>query len=91
MPRFCFLPILPEHDLAADLLSRAANALLRHDLQEVAALLRKSDLGGLGDYRYRIAGPRNPAIHRQLKPPGYTLACCPDRAGQNLPRTLEQL
>lgn len=85
MFRRCFLPPLPEHDLAADLLSRAADALIRHDFRLAAALLRESDLGTLEDYRYSIAGPRNPAIHRQTKLPVY--ARVPARSGRGTPTT----
>jgi 5-methylcytosine-specific restriction endonuclease McrA len=69
MLRRCFLPPLPDHEIAADLLSQAADALLRGDLVQAADFLRGSDLRALEDYRYKVAGPRNPAIHRQMKFP----------------------
>jgi len=44
MCRRCFRPPIPEHDRAADLLSRAADALLEGNLQQAETLLlgRKS-------------------------------------------------
>ena len=69
MYRRCFLPPSPEHDRAADLLSRAADALLAGNLQQAEILLLEADLSALEDYRYAIAGPINPAIIRQKKLP----------------------
>ena len=74
MFRRCLLPPLPEHDLAADLLSGAADALLRHDLPQAANLLRESDLRPLEDYRNAVAGPINSAILRQASLPVYARA-----------------
>lgn len=72
MLRRCFVPRLPDHDLAADLLSRAADALLNRDLPQAADLLRKADLKSLEDYRYNIASRIDPSIHHQSKLPVYT-------------------
>jgi len=69
MCRRCFLPPLPEHDCAANLLSKAADALLVGDLAQAETLLVKADLKPLEEYRYSIAGPINPAIIRQTKLP----------------------
>ncbi len=69
MYRRCFLPLLPEHDRAADLLSRAADALLAGNFEQAEGLLLKADLQALEDYRYAVAGPINPAIIRQVKLP----------------------
>jgi 5-methylcytosine-specific restriction endonuclease McrA len=71
MLRRCFLPPLPEHDLAASLLSQAADALLERNLLQAADLIRRSDLRFLEDYRYKVAGPLDPAIHRIAKFPVY--------------------
>jgi 5-methylcytosine-specific restriction endonuclease McrA len=69
MLRRCLLLPIHEHVLAADLLSRAADALLEHDLPLAGNLLRESDLKPLEDYRYALAGPINPAIHLQTSSP----------------------
>jgi hypothetical protein len=67
--RRCFLPPVREFDMAADLLSQTADALLRHDLTQAAELLRASDLRPpkLSVFAYSVAGPINPTIHRQTK------------------------
>jgi hypothetical protein len=69
MYRRCFLPPLPEHHRAADLLLHAADALLDGNLRQAEALVLEADFQALEDYRLAIAGPINPAIIRQAKPP----------------------
>src|SRR4051794_29905198 len=69
--RRCFLPARPEHDIAADLLSQAADALLRHDFREAALFIAESNISALNDYRKAIVGPMNYEIHRQTRYPVY--------------------
>lgn len=71
MHRRSFLPVLPEHDIAAILLSEAADALMVNDLRRCEKLLLKADLRPLREYAYLICGPINPDIHRQSKNPIY--------------------
>ena len=72
MMRRSFLPRLQEHDRAAELLSRAADALVVGELEAAARHVRAADLKPLADYAYRLGGPIDPAIHRQHRSPVYT-------------------
>ena len=69
MLRRCLLPPIPAHDLAANLLSQAADAILRRDFADAADLLRDSDLRPLEEHRNAVAGPINLSIHRRTKLP----------------------
>lgn len=71
MFRRSFLPRIPEFDIAATLLSEAADAYIcgNHSLSE--KLLIEADLRPLRDFAYRVTGPINPEIHRQTKNPSY--------------------
>lgn len=71
MFRRCLLQPLAEHDLAATWLAEAADALLKDRLDEAAEFIRGSDLCSLEDYRYRVAGRLDPAIHRITRMPVY--------------------
>lgn len=71
MLRRSFLPPIPEYTLAADLLSQAADALLRGDAAECSRCLRGADLRALRDFSRLVCGPINPSIHRQAKNPVY--------------------
>jgi hypothetical protein len=83
MFRRCFRPPLPEHDLAADLLSRAADALLRHDLLDAADLLRECDFSCLHEHYRMIVGKIDPLIHHRTKNPSYSRL--PPRSGPRMP------
>ena len=67
MLRRSFLPPISEYELAADLFSRAADALIANDLSLCDRLVREADLRPLRDFDYLISGPINPEIHRQSK------------------------
>src|SRR5678815_5904077 len=71
MFRRCLLQPMPEHDYAATWLAEAADALLENRLDEAAELVRRSDLCCLEDYRHRVAGRLDPAIHRIATMPLY--------------------
>jgi 5-methylcytosine-specific restriction endonuclease McrA len=69
--RRCFLQPEPEHDLAADSLAQAADALLRNDLPEAAGFLRKADHRCLQEHCRKVS-KINPEIHHRTKNPVYT-------------------
>lgn len=71
MLRRSFLPPISEYELAADLLSHAADALIANDLSLCDRLIREADLRPLRDFDYLISGPIKPEIHRQSKNPTY--------------------
>lgn len=71
MLRRCFVAPWPEHALAAELLSAAADALLVGKFEEAGSLLQASDLVRLEEYRFKIAGPLDSRIHRITKKPLY--------------------
>ena len=87
--RRSFLPPIPEHALAADLLSQAADALLRGDAAECNRCLRAADLRALRDFSYLVCGPINPSIHRQAKNPVYDRSCV--RPGPRMPSKAVEL
>lgn len=72
MLRRSFRPRIPEFDIAAALLSQAADAYLLGNHSLCEKLLKEADLRPLRDFAYLIAGPINPEIHRQSKNPSYT-------------------
>jgi 5-methylcytosine-specific restriction endonuclease McrA len=65
---FALRPCLPapgaEHEMAADLLSAAADALLKQNLDEARALLGQADLPELLKFANRVMGPIDRLIHR---------------------------
>src|SRR3954469_14099328 len=69
--RRCLLLPVSEHAHAAELLSQAADALLRHDIPQAARLIAQSNFPALNDYRRAIVGPLNYEIHRQTRYPVY--------------------
>lgn len=69
--RRSFLPRIPEFDVAATLLAQAADAFISGDGARCERLLIEADLRPLRDFAYLLAGPINPAIHRQSKNPSY--------------------
>lgn len=71
MHRRSFLPRIPEFELAATLLSQAADAYISGDDSLCEKLLLEADLRPLRDFAYLVAGPINPEIHRQTKNPSY--------------------
>jgi DNA-directed RNA polymerase subunit RPC12/RpoP len=85
MRRRCFLPPIPEYTLCADLLSRAADALLAKDMVACERYLREADLRPLREFAYRICGPINLELHRQSKNPVYARAG--ERSGPRMPST----
>lgn len=84
MLRRSFLPPIPEHKTAADLLSLAANALIENNLSLAEQLIQEADLRALRDFDYLISGPINPAIHRQSKNPKYPKI---ETSGSRMPST----
>jgi hypothetical protein len=62
--RVCLLPPLPEHDTAANLLSRAADALLAGNVPEATKLLNESNLAPLGVFANRLLKKVHPSILR---------------------------
>lgn len=72
MHRRCFLPPLHEHELAADLLSEAAGALLEGKFALCAQRIAEADLRPLRAFAYSICGPIDPAIHHQQRNPIYS-------------------
>jgi hypothetical protein len=72
MLRRSFLPRIPEFDIAATLLSQAADAYLLGDHSLCEKLLIEADLRPLRDFAYLVTGPINPEIHRQSKNLSYT-------------------
>jgi 5-methylcytosine-specific restriction endonuclease McrA len=69
--RRCFLKPLEAHERAADLLSQAAEALLRGDLAEADDSLRKCDFICLQKHYRQIVGKIDPVIHHRTKNPVY--------------------
>lgn len=70
--RRCLMVPIPQHSLAADLLSLAADALLAEDSLRCAALLVQADLRELRDFAYKVAGPISFEVHRQTRMPNFT-------------------
>ncbi len=71
MLRRCFLPLIPEINIAAELLSEAADALLVGDLTTCSQKLRESDLRAIREHFDRAAGRIDVAIHRQSNNPKF--------------------
>lgn len=88
MLRRCFKDPIPEFALAADLLSRAADALLADNLELCSNLLVQADLPALREFAYEVAGPINPAIHRQSAYP--TFVPVPKEAMPRMPSKSDQ-
>jgi hypothetical protein len=63
-PRVCFLPPIPELEIAADLLAAAADALLAGDLDLARVKLRQANDPALYQYASRIIGQADPQVHR---------------------------
>ena len=71
MLRRSFLPPIPEFEVAATLLSRAADAYMSGNNSLCEKFLVDADLRPLREFAYLVAGPINPEIHRQSKNPSY--------------------
>jgi hypothetical protein len=69
-PRPCFVEAIPELDLAADLLSQAADGILAGNLELARELLRQADMPVVWAHAARVMGPINPDIHRYRDVPG---------------------
>ena len=67
--RRSLLPPIKDHDVAADLLDRAAVALVSGDIETCATLLIASDLKPLREFAYKVSGPISYEVHRQTKNP----------------------
>ncbi len=89
MLRRSFLPPIPEFEVAADLLSLAADALLGGDFIACARFLRMADITALREFSYLICGPIKPAIHRQRGNPVYNRSASPP--GPRMPNKVVQL
>jgi hypothetical protein len=85
----CLKNPIPEFSLAAELLSRAADALIAEDLQQCATLLVQADLRALREFAYEVAGPISPAIHRQSANPKFVPV--PREARPRMPSKRAQL
>lgn len=70
--RRCLIEPIPEHELVADLLESAANALISGDDQLCAKLLVQSDMRVLREFSYKVSGPISFEIHRQYHLPKFT-------------------
>ena len=64
-PRNCFLTPIPELDMAADLLSKTADALVATDYQTAREFLAQADMPVVYDYARKIMGANAPFIHRR--------------------------
>ena len=62
--RNSFLPLLPEHSLAADLLSEAADDVLADRLTHAASLIQRADMAALQQFASRIIDQVADDIHR---------------------------
>jgi hypothetical protein len=82
-PRACFLPPIPELEIAADLLLDAADALLASQYERAGGLLRQADMPVLRDYALRIMGREDRWIHRRRSVPA--MPAVASRAGQRMP------
>jgi len=63
-PRLCLLPITPDHERAADLLSDAADALLAGNVPEATRLVTESNLTSLLEFSSRLLKRVHPSILR---------------------------
>ena len=63
--RTCLLPPLPEHEIAADLLSDAADAILARDLERARELVQQAAMPKLLQFARKLMGPEDPEIHRK--------------------------
>ena len=68
-PRACLRAPLPEHEIAADLLSAAADAILAGDLKLARDRLRQADMPALFEFARRLMGPEDAEIHRRRPVP----------------------
>jgi hypothetical protein len=69
--RRCLLPPIREFADAADLLAKAADALLVADLEACASHLVAADMRPLREFHYRVAGPASLEIHRRTGKPTF--------------------
>ena len=70
--RRCLMAPILHYELAADLLSTAADSLLSGDFARCSALLVQADMRELRDFSYKVAGPISFEVHRQIKMPRFT-------------------
>lgn len=70
LPRQCFVPPLPEHALAAELLSQACDALILGDSVQARSLLAEADFPALHHYAFVLMNSESKSIHRIRKVPG---------------------
>ncbi len=64
-PRPCLFAPPPEQELAADLLSQAANALLVGNLAPARDLVRRADMPVLCDHAFGVMYQMNPQVQRK--------------------------
>jgi len=86
-PRRCLLAPLPEHELAADLLSEAANAIVAGDVETARDRLRQADMPVLFEYARKLMGPAVPEIHRRRPVAARTLKA--GKAAARMPNAAE--
>ena len=85
-PRPSFLPPIPELDVAADLLSNAADALVSGDYELARACLREADMSILHDRAFRIMGAVSTEVHRHRRIAGADFEVAPyHRAVMRMP------
>jgi len=88
-PRRSLLAPLPEHAVAADLLSAGADALAAGDIETARERLRQADLPVLFDYARKLMGPELPDIHRRR--PVAAPPAKPPKAKARMPTAAETL
>ena len=68
--RHSFLPPLKEHELAAQLLSDAVDAVIERRVDDARKLIKAADFDVLRDFAQKVAGKYDPDIHRFREIPG---------------------
>ncbi len=61
--RYSFLPPPKEAEIAAQLLSKAANEMLSGNLPQAEKLIHEADIDALGAYALLLTGPTNSDVH----------------------------
>jgi hypothetical protein len=71
-PRTCLLAPLPDHQVAANLLSTAVDAITANDLEAAFTKVRRADNPVLFAFARRLMGPNDIQIHRRRPVPAAT-------------------
>ncbi len=88
-PRRCLLAPLPEHEIAADLLSQAADAVVMGDLTLARARLEAADMPVLYAYARKLMDTVDAEIHRRRPVP--RTVSVPVKAAARMPNATETL